>query len=378
VEASTRDLGRLVGTILRHDLRSTSYKLALIRAINDVILSFPHMGESNEPIAVPVRYLAERWIAYYWPFTDPANPIIQGHAIPGRQDMSFRRDLQALQRVWINIIGSSRPADGFFLVSELKTGHRRRSYPDSLVKQFHTAVAATCKAIELPLKHAGPGHWSVFSQPRVLRELDGVLAVPGARDTERCLVLDAELWNTFRDLSLWVEALCIHEWCLYTESIDGLGRGETYVLLTQRPDNRRPLTWERNHIELLMMEGYGFTCPWTGKTLNTNVYDLDHIIPISVYPLNEMWNLVPSDPTFNQRVKRSKVPSNDRLRNALPRFAQTYETYARSTELGAALVEDVAGRFRVNDSNIVTGEHLAEEVGRFVSTVSDSLNLATF
>jgi hypothetical protein len=32
-------------------------------------------------------------------------------------------------------------------------------------------------------------------------------------------------------------------------------------LLTNRPDNRRPLDWERNQIDLLMMEGRVFDHP---------------------------------------------------------------------------------------------------------------------
>ena len=372
------DISKLMGTILRHDAKSTSYKLALIRAINDVVLAFPHMGESHVPVAVPVRLLAERWIAYYWPFTHPDNPIIQGHAIPGRQDISFRRSLQELQQEWINLVGSSKPSDGFFLVSELKIGHRRRGYPKSLIDKFREAVSMTSKAIELPLRHAGPGRWSVFPKPEPLRQLTGVVSTPGAQGNDRCVVLDPDLWNTFRDLSLWVEALCIHEWCLYSESINAIGRGDAYVLLTQRPDNRRPLTWERNQIELLMMDGHEFICPWTTKRLDPSSYDVDHIIPISVYPLNEMWNLIPSDRAFNQHTKRDRLPDDARLTAAIPRFVDVYSAYSTSSELRSALIEDVGGRFRVGDPSSMTSTELGNEVGRYVRTISDSLNLATF
>jgi 5-methylcytosine-specific restriction endonuclease McrA len=372
------EVSKLIGTILRHDAKSTSYKLALIRALNDVVLAFPHMGESRLPVAVPVGLLAERWVAYYWPFTHPDSPIIQGHTIPGRQDMSFRRSLHELQQEWINIVGTSKPSDGFFLVSELKIGHRRRGYPESLIDKFREAVSMTSKAIELPLRHAGPGRWSVFAKPQLLRQLSGVVPTPGASSNERCVVLDPDLWNTFRDLSLWVEALCIHEWCLYTESIDAVGRGDAYVLLTQRPDNRRPLTWERNQIELLMMDGHEFVCPWTNRPLDLSSYDMDHIIPISVYPLNEMWNLVPSDRKFNQHTKRDRLPSEDRLSTAIPRFAQVYSAYSTLLELNSALVEDVEGRFRVDDPKSISSSELGHEVGRYVRTISESLNLATF
>ncbi|MGI9145974.1 MAG: hypothetical protein ACR2IK_05415 [Chloroflexota bacterium] len=40
---------RVIGTILRHNRKVTSYKLALIRAINDVVLSFPDAGTHALP-----------------------------------------------------------------------------------------------------------------------------------------------------------------------------------------------------------------------------------------------------------------------------------------------------------------------------------------
>jgi hypothetical protein len=50
---------RTIATILRHDAGVTSYKLALIRAINDVVLSFPDAGIFDQPVAIPLRILAE-------------------------------------------------------------------------------------------------------------------------------------------------------------------------------------------------------------------------------------------------------------------------------------------------------------------------------
>jgi hypothetical protein len=73
-------------------------------------------------------------------------------------------------------------------------------------------------------------------------------------------VVPRELWRAFATLSLWIEALSLHEWCLYSERVvqpsgTTVDRGDVYRLLTDRPDNRRPLTWERNRIDLLLLEG---------------------------------------------------------------------------------------------------------------------------
>ena len=67
-----------VGSILRFDKKVNNYKLALIRALNDVVLSYPDLSGRSFAVCVPLRKLAEYWLAYYWPFVDPHDPIIQG------------------------------------------------------------------------------------------------------------------------------------------------------------------------------------------------------------------------------------------------------------------------------------------------------------
>lgn len=48
---------RAVGSILKHDKKVNSYKLALIRSINDVVLSYPDLADGGEVPAVwVIRY----------------------------------------------------------------------------------------------------------------------------------------------------------------------------------------------------------------------------------------------------------------------------------------------------------------------------------
>ena len=46
---------RIISTILRHDSKQTSYKIALLRALNDVVLAYPDVGRDGRDVAVPLR-----------------------------------------------------------------------------------------------------------------------------------------------------------------------------------------------------------------------------------------------------------------------------------------------------------------------------------
>lgn len=279
-----------VGSILRFDKKVNSYKLALVRALNDVVLSYPDLSGSGFDVCVPLRKLAEYWLAYYWPFVDPQDPITQGPRATRRgvltNDMSFRPALTDLRIAWEKLFGIAGPSDGFLLVAELRVPRIAASYPPRLHKSYRAAVSAVIKALEQPIRYAGPGGetHAVFPPPRPATDWPEAIAVPGTSPDEPSVLVRAELWSAFRELSLWIEALCVHEWSLFTESLasSGTDRGRIYSLLTSRPDNRRPLSWERNQIELLMLEGKTFVCPWTGKNLAAGNYAIDHIIPVSV------------------------------------------------------------------------------------------------
>ena len=376
----------LISTILKHDAKQTSYKIALLRAINDIALSYPDLRHSTRDIAVPLRLIAEFWLAYYWPFMDAFTPILQGtRSRRGevlRHDLSFRPALTELKLEWQMLTGVAGPADGFVLTHDLKLPRKRATYSTTFLKSYETTLKQLAGAVKQPLQYAGPGEWSVFARPERLENLGSAVAVPGVRPSDLCLMVDAELWRSFQELSLWIEALCVHEWSLFTEGVAQpsgarIGRGEVYRLLTERPDNRRPLTWERNQIDLLLFEGHTFRCPWSHKVLALGRYDIDHIVPVSVYPINELWNLVPSDPRTNSHIKRARVPSLERWRAAVPFLAQTYLSYSQGSRLAPALHHDVTHRFsRLRP--FPTPEQITGAVGDFVQVLAESRNLPTF
>ncbi len=376
---------KVISTILKHDTKVTSYKIALLRAINDVVLTYPDLRTYQSDVAVPLKLLAEFWIAYYWPFVDPDNPIQQGQRAQRQgqtiNDMAFRPALTELRRQWEQVIGGLKnPADGFFLINELRSPRKHQRYPQPLIDAYQQAIAAVAKTIEMPIRYAGPGHWSIFEKPQAYNQVASrTVAVPGTKVRDRCLIIPLDLWATFRQMSLWVEALCIHEWCLFSGRVSNHDRGYIYCLLTSRPDNRRPLTWERNQIDILIMEGTIFTCPWTEKPITQGTaYDLDHILPIAVYSTNELWNLVPADPEFNSHKKRDRLPTAERLAVATPRLEQTYLSYGASKPLIEVLREDVGMRFATVQIGSGFSERLSVAVAELVEEVAEARNLARF
>lgn len=53
------DPSSLISTILKHDAKQTSYKIALLRAINDAVLAFHDLRYQTRDIAIPLVTLAD-------------------------------------------------------------------------------------------------------------------------------------------------------------------------------------------------------------------------------------------------------------------------------------------------------------------------------
>lgn len=368
---------QVIATILKHDKKTTSYKIALLRSINDLVLMYPDVACQGQDVAVPLNRLAELWIAYYWSFADELNPIAQRGHTTGN-DMAFRPLLTHLRQEWQQAVQlSSQAADGFFLLTEMRTPRRRDTYPATLRRVYERTVASIVKAIRMPIQYAGAGHWSVFEKPASYGQLfSAAMPLPGTQSQDECVIVPASLWEAFHRLSMYVEALCLHEWCLFTESITQnidrhITRGEVYTLLTARPDDRIALSWERNQVNLLLLEKVPISCPWTGKHLTEpHHYDLDHLLPLKIYPINELWNLLPVDKTYNQHIKRDRVPDSAKLLAAQPLVAAAYSAYHQSIKLRNAVREDAGLRFANLPAGPTYTAALAQRALAFIDSVA--------
>ena len=150
--------GSEISTILRHDSKQTSYKIALLRSINDVVLNYPDLDASGRDVAVPLLTLAERWMAYYWPFVQPGAPTLQGPRaeLDGelRNDMAFRPVLTHLRAVWENDHPGAGPSDGFFLVDAFQIERKRRTLSDEVIDAYKEARRKIARTIRMPITRA--------------------------------------------------------------------------------------------------------------------------------------------------------------------------------------------------------------------------------
>jgi hypothetical protein len=117
-------------------------------------------------------------------------------------------------------------------------------------------------------------------------------------------------------------------WVAYFKRYSGLLRGFCYWHLTLflqarnpnvpdvpnkliRPEKRGSLLeHKRKFWDIVIREMGGVHCIYTGKRLHVGDYAVEHFVPHAFVAHDQMWNLIPADPSFNSS-KSDKLPPLD-------------------------------------------------------------------
>lgn len=151
--------------------------------------------------------------------------------------------------------------------------------------------------------------------------------------------LPESTWIAMTRHACWIEPVLVSEWAKTMASY----RGNKAYLQNQKSSSLSDvLSWEapkrstlniRERFSQLAAEN-SMQCVWSAKPINTK-FDIDHGLPFSRWPNNDLWNLLPSDVKINN-AKRDKLPSAQRLKQSKSRMQQWWSmAWLDNTNSGA-------------------------------------------
>ncbi len=284
--------------VLNRDRKVATYKLALFRALCDIALTSYHIAEWRQDgsAGIPIYDIAERWIYYYWPLFEDKScfiPQIRGESDSGKLHIGFRNSLEQLIHTFCRSGGLDSFAvalrDDFF-----STDQRRL---------FHLTLRKIIPIIiEGPITHAGCSSKGerLFSYENARRQL----------------IVSGDIWRELCLSGHWIRDALILRWSELTSEISKktIGPSEVVGRLLKIPTFKRSVAEAKNvYLKMPSKE-----CVWSGISINKS-FDVDHVLPFSLWRNNDLWNLVPAMPKVN-REKRDRLPTNallKRRRNAI-------------------------------------------------------------
>ena len=295
--------------ILNRDRKVATYKLALFRALAELALQEPHAAawRSDGRVGVPVMRIAEKWFGYYWPIFAAGKFVPQsqseGRSEGGSRPLKFRNAMVGLMKDW-----SDRGAHGGLTAWQLDLGAGR--LPAQAQVQRRKVLTLISQAIrEGPVQYSGGA-------------LDSGTVFEFDRSTGQ-VVMAADLWRELSLLGHWVVDAVVLRWAELTERFGrrqaGIDAGYVLPLLLARPEPLRSTALAR---DVYLAAGVG-SCVWTGRPLDGR-FDVDHVIPFSLWGNNDLWNLLPAHRKVNAD-KSDRLPAGALLRSRRAAIMESWD-----------------------------------------------------
>lgn len=262
--ANTRPIDQIEG-VLNHDKKSATYKFALFRALAEIATQSPTSVTwlPDGQVGLPVRYVAEKWLRYYWPLIESRTfiPQLNGERPDAGKPIKFRKHLHDLVQRYAKVGGYSS-----FRIER----NKGQLSPDD-----HKLLRALMADIEDAIVK-GP---VVFSGGALITG-----RVFGYNAKARQILIPSDLWIELSHLGYWVGQAVILQWAEKTSKLgEGIDVATVVNLLLDKEDERSTIEARK----LFSAQG-SLECVWTGISLRDN-FDIDHVIPFDLWHNNDVW-----------------------------------------------------------------------------------------
>lgn len=265
-----------IGEIVYRDDKVATYKLALLRALADLATTRFHeaVWDGAGRVRIHADLVVDLWIRYYWPLVESARYVAQkdGEAPGCRKPIAFRAELEQL-------VAGFRRSGSYAHYTE------QREIDPKVDRVLRQKVRNALR--EGPVRYASGG---------IFRWEGGWISMPG------------KFWEDLGEFGHWVEPAVRLQWAEETErfSKGEVSVGEALGLLSTDYRAERNVGAARDLFGKLPR----LDCTWTGVKLRH--FDVDHILPFSLWRDNGLWNLVPASPAVN-RAKGNSLVARDIL-----------------------------------------------------------------
>lgn len=295
-----------ISKIIERDSKTTTYKFALLRGVIDIIQdNSPYFYFSNDRVYFPIGLLVEKWMLYYYPILESTEYIPQ---INGEINLAFVVQFKKIISEYSLIGGFS----AFY--NDIKNkGIPENLHPDfiSLAKKIKDTIT------RMPMKYIGRSinddYYSIFQyESRKTTRNSNVIDAEFLINNFGAFSIPIDYYEAFQILGSFISGQdsILFKWAEFSvnASRKNLSIEKVVSEVLKSPITERDVAESKQIFNSILKKEGKVYCVWTGKPVTK--YDVDHLIPFSVWKNNDLWNLLPSDAKTNNQ-KRDKIPSSE-------------------------------------------------------------------
>lgn len=296
-----------ISKIIERDSKSTTYKFALLRGTIDIIQdNSPFIEMKKNVVEIPLGLLIEKWMIYYYPLLDSdiLIPQINGENLKVAFQMKFLPIIK-----YYNQFGGLSAFYNDLRIKGISKEVNLEFY--QLVKELKTNI------VKNPMQFIGK---SINKNPYSIYIYQNNSSFRNAEiqnsnwliNSCGTFTIPVEYFEAFKILGSFISGTdnILFKWAEFSvnASRKTLNSAQIISEILKSPITSRDVSSSKELYKSVLKETGEVFCVWTGKKIQT--YDIDHVIPFSIWKNNDLWNLLPAQELINSK-KRDKIPSSE-------------------------------------------------------------------
>ncbi len=294
-----------ISKIIERDKKTSTYKFALLRGTIDIIQdNSPYILVKEHTVEIPLGLLIEKWLIYYYPFFEAGVKIPQ---IVGKNtNIKFQNLLVPI----INYYKQQNGLSGFY--NDL----RIKGISKEINSEFYALVRELkYNIVKNPMQYIGnsinKGLYTIYQYQN-----NATLTNTAIQNTNWLInscgtfTIPRDYYDVFQMLGSFISGTdnILFKWAQFSVKASNQTVNPETVIgeILKSPITEREVTSTKNLCQSVLQKEGAIICVWSGKQIIQ--YEVDHVIPFSIWKNNDLWNLLPAEPTVNKN-KLDKIPS---------------------------------------------------------------------
>jgi len=306
-----------INKIIERDKLESSYKLALLKSLILTIKKFDHhIIENKEFVRIPFYFIVEEWFFYYLPFV---YLNIKQHK---SNKLVLNSKIETLYNDIFTLFSSSCKQNDWKCIYALiyKKYFNFELNTNAIFKEFRRLI------INNPMKYIGEIEYELFPKEKITKSKKVTITRRNFTDFGY-FEIEKETYTILKYLgdNFYGKNTILFRWEELLYKLNSFKNFE-YIknILTHNIDEiSRDTTLIRKFLSSIKEPIF---CIWSGKRLSS--FEVDHLLPFSIFFNNDYWNLLPTDPKINN-IKKDKIPSPSLIQNSQERIERYWNLYKK-------------------------------------------------
>jgi len=327
------DALRQINYIIEHDSASSTYKYVLLKSVINASQKYDHLINIEKSMAnIPLGLIVEQWILDYMPFV--FKDISQQN-----NKTVLDKPITTIYNKIFQLLNLDKTKEWKYAYIQFTKALQDTSISVELSQEFlKLSKKIAHKIVDMPMRYTGKrtNDYEFFTPQR--HTFGSIKLNDGNIYNSSSLVNDfgyfsisEQHYNIFRYLgqTLYGTSTIMAKWKQKTNSLNP--NQEIIKDIIDKLSNDTLEVRETASIRKILNQDK--ECIWSGKELKNENYDVDHVLPFSVWFNNDLWNMLPTDRRVNQQQKKAKIPTRKLIEKRADVIINYWDDYQKAMPL---------------------------------------------